>query len=238
MYMSGHRSTGARVLVLRHRPTSHAGLVAEALESRGHCVDTATLDERTPTPSILGYDMLISLGSQHSVYDENIQEQWLNRELTLMEEASREGLAILGLCFGAQALCYCFGGDVVRSDVPEVGWYEITERNDSGIAAGPWFEFHIDRCRLPATATLWADNESGPQAFAIDRHVGVQFHPEVDATQLAEWLASGAKEGASALDFDREELLHATALQVANARKRTNDLVDLVMAHNGLATLA
>ena len=234
--MEGHKPSGARVLVLRHRPTAHAGMVAKALENRGHCVDTATLDERSPTPSIIGYDMIISLGSQHSVYDENIQKQWLNRELTLMEEASREGLAILGLCFGAQALCYCFGGDVVPSSFPEVGWHEITERNGSGISPGPWFEFHVDRCVLPDRSIVWADNEAGVQAFAIERHVGVQFHPEVDAAQLAEWLASGSRAGASALDFDRAALLRDTALHAKSAQERTNDLMDLVMAHNGLAS--
>jgi hypothetical protein len=91
---------------------------------------------------------------------------------------------------------------------------------------------------LPSRATIWADNESGVQAFAIERHVGVQFHPEVDATQLAEWLSSGVREGASALEFDRDALLHATALQAPRARERTNDLVDLIMEYNGLAALS
>jgi GMP synthase-like glutamine amidotransferase len=192
------------------------------------------MDADSPTPSLIGYDMLVSLGSQYSVYDEQVRTNWLNRELVLMEDASRADVAIFGLCFGAQALCYCFGGTVTRSDVPEIGWCAVEARNNSGVAPGPWFEFHVDRCTLPNNAALWAENEAGVQAFAIGRHVGVQFHPEVDAVQLAEWLAAGGREGARALDFDREALLHDTALQVPAARVRTAALVDLVLAHNGL----
>jgi GMP synthase-like glutamine amidotransferase len=192
------------------------------------------MDADSPTPTLAGYDMLISLGSQYSVYDERIQKSWLNREISLMEDAARADIAIFGLCFGAQALCYCFGGEVARSDTPEVGWHMIEERNGSEIPPGPWFEFHVDRCSLPPNATLWAENASGAQAFAIGRHVGVQFHPEVDATQLAEWLAAGGSEGARALDFDRDALLHDTAMQVPAARIRTAELVDLVLTHTGL----
>ena len=58
------------------------------------------------------------------------------------------------------------------------------------IPAGPWLEFHGDRCLLPAGATVLARNEVAVQAFRIGRHLAVQFHPEVDGPQLKRWLDS------------------------------------------------
>ena len=46
------------------------------------------------------------------------------------------------------------------------------------IAEGPWFELHEDHCVVPPHAQLLAANDFGVQAFALGRHLGVQFHPE------------------------------------------------------------
>jgi GMP synthase-like glutamine amidotransferase len=119
---------------------------------------------------------------------------------------------------------------VERSSEPEIGWYEVEAHNGSGIAAGPWFEFHFDHCQLPEGAQLWATSPRAVQAFCVGRNVGVQFHPEIDHLQLKDWFASGIEE-AREFGVDADALIEQTKHETPAARERAVDLVDLFLAH-------
>jgi GMP synthase-like glutamine amidotransferase len=221
----------SRVLFLRHHQEDRPGLVGEAFEARGYEVSVVMMDEESPTPSVESYDVLVILGSKHAVYDEQVEAAWFGRELDVIAQADQLDVPILGICFGAQALCLHHGGVVERSSDPEVGWFDVEAHNDSGIGSGPWFEFHFDKCTLPAAAELWASSPRAVQAFAVGKNVGVQFHPEIDDAQLADWFASGDDNGARSLGVDPTELLVETARETPAARVRTAALVDLFLAH-------
>lgn len=222
-----------RALFLRHHYEDRPGLVGEAFEARGYEVELTMMDEQSPTPSLEGYDVLVVLGSKHAVYDQEVEASWFGREREVIAHADRIGVPILGICFGAQALCLHHGGVVERSPNPEVGWYEIEAHNESGLSTGPWFEFHFDHCTLPPLAQLWATSPRAIQAFAVGKNVAVQFHPEIDDQQLADWFASGDDNGARDFGVDPTELLEQTARETPGARVRTAQLVDLFLAHAG-----
>lgn len=220
----------ARALVLRHHLEDHAGLIGEALEARGYEIDLRMMNADNDSPSLDGYDVFVILGSYSAVYDKEVEEAWFGRELELIADAQRRDLPIFGICFGAQALCLYYGGVVERSSEPEIGWYEVDARNDSGIARGPWFQYHFDHCVLPDDAELWASTPRAVQAFGVGRNVGVQFHPEIDHDQLRAWFASG-DESARRLGIDVEALIEQTRLETPAARDRALDLVDLFLTH-------
>ncbi len=224
-----------RVLVLRHHEEDHAGLIGDALLARGYELDVVMMNEETPTPSVQGYDVLLILGSSSAVYDHEVEQAWFGRELGVIAEAGERGVAVLGICFGAQALCLFHGGQVTPSPEPEIGWYVVDAQPGIGLESGPWFEFHFDRMELPAGATLWATSARAVQAFAVGRNVGVQFHPEIDDEQLRDWLASAA-DSAREFGHDIEELLAQTAREVPEARRRASRLVALFLDHVGLAS--
>ena len=224
-------SRGGRVLVLRHHLEDGPGLVGDALVSRGFSLEVVLVDEHSATPSLAGYDHLVILGSKHAVYDERVEAAWFGRELEIIGDADRRGVPIFGICFGAQALCRYYGGTVAPAEQPEIGWYEVQAHNGSGIAAGPWFEFHFDSCTLPPDAELWATSPHAIQAFAIGRNVGVQFHPEVDHLQLADWLAIDDID-AREFGLDLTVLLARTQRETPAARRRALALVDLVLDHS------
>jgi GMP synthase-like glutamine amidotransferase len=119
------RDVTDRVLFLRHHGEDRPGLVGTAFEARGYDVTVVMMDEDSATPSVEGYDALVILGSKHAVYDERVEAAWFGRELDVIDEADQLDVPILGICFGAQALCLHHGGTVERSSEPEVGWYEI-----------------------------------------------------------------------------------------------------------------
>ena len=219
-----------RALVLRHHEEDNPGLIGEALASRGFELSVVLFNEASPTPSLDNVDLVVILGSSSAVYDPDVELAWFARELTLIEEADRRGITVLGICFGAQALCRCFGGVVSPGGEPEIGWYVVEPTPDSPIGAGPWFEYHFDVCRLPATATLWARSSGCVQAFSIGRHVGVQFHPEIDAAQLRDWFEAGGDDARS-LGLDPRALIAQTADEEPRARERARELIDVVVEH-------
>ena len=224
-----------RVLVLRHHEEDHAGLIGEAFVARGYELDVVMMNEATPTPSVEGYDALLILGSSNAVYDHEVERAWFGCELDVIAESGQRGVPVLGICFGAQALCLFHGGRVTPSNEPEIGWYRIEVVPGVELDAGPWFEFHFDRMELPAGAQLWATSPRAVQAFVVGRNVGVQFHPEIDDAQLRDWLASAA-ESAREFGHDIEELLAQTAREVPAARLRADRLVALFLRHAGLAS--
>jgi len=222
----------ARVLFLRHHLEDSPGLIGDAFREHGFEFDVAMMDASNPTPDVSGYDILVILGSKSAVYDIDVEAAWFGRELGLIGDATRLGIPILGICFGAQALCQFHGGVVEASDEPEIGWYDVDSHNGSGIASGPWFEFHFDRCTLPDEAELWATSPRAVQAFAVGTNVGVQFHPEIDDVQLNEWFSSDP-EFAREFGVDVDALLAQTALESPAARERAVVLVDLFLRHVG-----
>jgi GMP synthase-like glutamine amidotransferase len=218
------------VLFVRHHLEDNPGLIGEAFRARGFVSEVASMDELAATPSLDGHDVLVILGSKESVYDHDVEVAWFGRELTLMHDAVRRGVPILGICFGAQALCRLFGGAVEASEAPEIGWYEVEAHGDAKIASGPWFEFHYDRCILPDQAQIWATSSNAVQAFCLGQNVGVQFHPEIDEKQLRDWFEADRTEHPRGF-ASRDELLAQTVRETPAARERAQDLVDLFLTH-------
>ncbi len=220
--------TMARALFLRHHREDTPGLLGDAFVKCGYDVDVAMMDADRPSPDLDGYDVLVVLGSTESVYDREVEAAWFARELDLIEIADRRGVAILGVCFGAQALCRYFGGSVTRAREGEIGWYTLNVVGGVELPDGPWFEYHFDHCSLPDGVDVWATTPRAVQAFARGRHVGVQFHPEVDDAQLGEWLASDHGTVRS-FGLDPTELLAQTARETPAARTRAQALVELFL---------
>ena len=216
-----------RVLAVRHHGVDSAGFIGAAFEARGAQLTVHLLPDEGPLPAPDVFDHVVLLGAESSVNDPH---PWIAGELAWLRTADAAGVPVLGICFGAQALCLYHGGVVERSNEPEIGWYDVEARNGSGISSGPWFEFHFDHCRLPEEAELWATSPRAVQAFCVGRNVGVQFHPEVDHLQLQDWFANGVDE---ARDFgvDADALVEQTRLETPAARERALDLVDLFLTH-------
>ena len=193
------------VLAIIHGESVRSGVFGEVVRSRGHALEEWSLAWHTPLPRPLdAYGaVLVFGGAMHADQDEH--HPWLREEDDFLRHLLRVRVPTLGVCLGAQLLAKAAGADVRPAAEPEVGWYDVeltAAAADDAIFAElperfPAFQWHYYTYDVPAAAVELARSRACTQAFRLGDAVwGVQFHPEVSAQQVANWLASdGANEG-------------------------------------------
>lgn len=182
-----------RALVIQHSATAPGGYVSDWLTDRGDSLDVYRVDAEDRAVPLRDYDLIVSLGSDHAAYDDSVP--WLARELALLRDAADAGVPVLGICFGAQLLARALGGQAMRGQPPEIGWFRVRTRDRALVEEGPWLQWHYDTFAPPPGAALLADSDVGPQAYTVARNLGLQFHPEATAEIVEGWI-----------DQDRDEL--------------------------------
>lgn len=190
-------------VTFQHLDIEPPALIAEVLLGQGHTLATIHLDQGESLPSSLhGIDGVIIMGGPQSANDAHLP--YIRQELAWLEKALAEGMPMLGICLGAQLIARAAGAGIGPSPVRELGWYPIyPAENDPLFAALPAeglhvFQWHGETFSLPATATLVATHPDVPhQAFRLgSAQYGLQFHVEVEAPIIENWVEAGASERA------------------------------------------
>jgi GMP synthase-like glutamine amidotransferase len=227
-----------RAYVIGNEGDDDAGYIGERAAERGFALTSLIREQSGEWPSLAGIDLIISLGSEWSVYWDHVQPS-VDAEISMLAEAHRRGVPIIGLCFGSQLLARMLGAAVEKAPVAEVGWFTVqpTPAGDEGlIDPGPWFEWHYDRWALPEGAELLAANDLANQAFRLGRTFATQFHPEVTPEIVSFWAHSaGGVAELARLGIDRDELMAETIRETARTKPLAYDLFDsaleVVTAH-------
>lgn len=140
-----------------------------------------------------GYAALAVLGGAMSANDDL---PFIHSARRLIEQAMQGDVPVIGHCLGGQLMARALGARVTASPKPEVGWHRM-DRIDSPTARewlGPAathrvFHWHYEAFDVPTGAQSLASSAQCPhQAFAIGRHLAMQFHVEVDAGKVDLWL--------------------------------------------------
>ena len=219
-----------RVLVVRHHDVDSAGFIGEAFREHGAELDVRLFPDDGPLPGLDGVDHIVVLGAIPSVNDGH---PWIADEIAWLRTADAAGVPVLGICFGGQTLCVMAGGRVERAPRQEIGWTHVASVAPDLVPPGPWLEFHYDRCVPPESGRVLAASDLCVQAFTIGRHLGVQFHPEVDGPQLKRWLDNGGAAEVARIGLHPDEFLAQTIREEPAARRRAATLVAtaLSLAH-------
>ena len=89
---------------------------------------------------------------------------------------------------------------------------------DRWIAPGPWLAWREDVVRPPRAARVLASGAVGPEAFTVNGHLGVQFHPEVTPEIVRDWVTRPDRV------LDSQGILEATWRDHADALRATRRL--------------
>jgi GMP synthase-like glutamine amidotransferase len=224
-----------RALLIQHDHICTPGFVGERLLDRGLdlVVHEVVREDRFLSPNVeiefpdpTDFDAIIPMGAPWSVYDHDAIGTWVPAELTMLRDAHRHEVPVLGICFGGQMLAAAHAGLVARSAAPEIGWVNVDSDDESLVPSGSWFQWHYDQWQLPKHAQEVARNANSSQAFALGRNLAVQFHPEMTSEILASWIATGGAAEVDQFGMKLETLVRQTAESDASNRERAHRLVD------------
>lgn len=214
-----------RCLVIANAADADSGFVGERLRHHGFTLHEGHREHRQDWPDLAGHDLVLSLGSEWSVYWDDVATS-VAAEAELIRSAVRAGVPVLGICFGSQMVAHALGGRVLRATRPEVGWHMIETDVGDAVPAGPWLQWHYDVFEVPAGLECLARSASGPQVIRGQRLLATQFHPEATETMLARWSAGSGVAELERLGISRDAFMEETRSEVHFSRRRSDQVVD------------
>jgi GMP synthase (glutamine-hydrolysing) len=185
------------ILVLQHAGCEPPGAYEDELLARRLPFTRVLLDEGEELPDWRAYAAIVAMGGAMSVNDE-AGYPWLVPEKRMIGQAVRAGTPYWGVCLGAQLLAASLGASVAPGPRPELGVLSV-ELTDAA-AQDPVFHllprsvrtlhWHGETYELPPGAVQLArSSDYEQQAFVLGRAYALQFHFEVDAELMGEWMA-------------------------------------------------
>ena len=181
-----------RVHILQHVPFEGIGGMGSWLDSRDAVLGYTRFYESAKLPDVRGLDLVIIMGGPMNVLDERAHP-WLMAEKMFVREAIDRGVAVLGVCLGAQIIADVMNARIFPNEFKEVGRLPIEAIKgieDTFVFPERMmaFHWHGDTFDLPDGALHLARSEGCEnQAFQLGKNViGFQFYLEttMETTEL------------------------------------------------------
>lgn len=211
------------IAILQHESTQGPGILRDHLDEVGipYRLISPPSDGKAPVDASQ-FGGIIVLGSDHCV---NETLPWIEEERTLLQDAIKRDVPVLGHCFGAQMLARAMGARVRRNICPNVGWSQIRITPHAQQLMGlprqaTIFNWHYDTFEIPVGAirTMYGSHCLN-KGFSRGRHWAFQGHLEVTEDSIRNWCAAG-----------RAELLSAHGPAVQSETQILNELHDRIKA--------
>jgi GMP synthase-like glutamine amidotransferase len=162
-----------RALLIANAGDADAGFVGQRFEEYDFSFAHVVREYPNEWPSIDGIDLVVHLGSNWSVYWDDVSRN-VAAESELIREAHRRGIPLFGICFGAQIMAHALGGSAERAKKAEIGWHDVIATPTYKVLAGTWMQWHYDTFSAPAGAQVLALSDAGPQAMQVGRSFGTR----------------------------------------------------------------
>jgi GMP synthase-like glutamine amidotransferase len=187
------------IVCVRHEDTDTLGVAMPVFEREG--AEVRIVDAWNPSVEWDGMwkeaSGIVVFGGEMNA-DATDHHPYLASERDLLGTAVDMNVPVLGVCLGGQLLARALGAEVTHAPVRELGFAAIHPTEAAAddpllsvLADGDrMFEWHKDTFAIPEDAVLLATGDHVTnQAFRYgDRAWGIQFHPEVTASNLELWF--------------------------------------------------
>ena len=194
-----------RIAFLQHSATDVPGVLGDYVAGLGFAVSTHRADHGPASLPVPGsFDVLVVMGSIESVTDAAVT--WIAPERRLVGDAVRDGIPVLGVCFGGQLLAEVLGGTVRPGVAARDRMAAPRHRRRGGRPVRPLARLARRRLHLPAGGPGRGPHRRLPPRIRRGTHTGVQFHPEVTRSVVEGWIGD-ARERAHLSDEDVDALL-------------------------------
>lgn len=188
------------VAIFRHSPSEGPGYFAAYLERQRIAWTLVRIDAGEAIPARVDeFSGLAFMGGPMSVNDEL---PWISPALQMIRAAVSADLPVLGHCLGAQLMSKALGGTVGANPQMEIGWGRVDVADNEPARA--WFgdkrgfvsfHWHGETFSIPPGATRIASSpHCANQAFALGKHLGLQFHVEMTEEMIRNWCQSGTRQ--------------------------------------------
>lgn len=176
--------------VFQHTPEETMGYFETICKDWNIPFDYIKLFETNEVPNINATHMLI-LGGSMSVNDTTTYP-YLTDEKMCVRSRVKSRIPVLGICLGAQLIANAFGGKVFSCG-EEVGWHEIRRIRTGIIKDVPptlrVFQMHSETFDIPINGRILCESRTvRNQAFDIGSATGLQFHVEITADLVQNWI--------------------------------------------------
>lgn len=233
--MSDETYDYGELLVIQHAPQTGPSALTAVLDARAHLRPWRVVDVASgasPFPPLEDVRGIVVLGGPMGV-DDTAEHPWLSDELEFLADAVGREIPVFGVCLGAQLLAVAVGGAVETRASPEIGYVPLTrtEAAEDDVVFAGWPDgsavlfLHDDGIvELPGGSEVVLTGSDGVAAYRLGSgSYGVQFHPEVDAAQVASW----ASESRNAPRFERADIDPDAFAVEADRRDRFHRAVGL-----------
>ncbi|WP_338524350.1 type 1 glutamine amidotransferase [Pseudomonas batumici] len=227
-----------RVHVLQHASFEGLGNIETWLQEHDAQITYTRFYESAELPALTGIDLVIALGGSMSVNDES-ELPWLIPEKRFIAQAIDNGVAVLGICLGAQLIAAAKGSRVYPAPEKEIGWFPISATPHSSgrfnfPAATEVLHWHGETFDLPQGALHLASSEACKnQAFQWGHCViGLQFHMEMTRASVDAMLKHCASDLVEQRYVQAQEVIRAASDERYAATKRVmSDVLAYITQH-------
>ena len=173
------------VLIIRHATIEGPGFLEDFLYEHNIPCKLIKIDQGDKVPTNASdYSGIAMMGGPMSVNDDL---PWISDEITLILNAAKLDIPLIGHCLGGQMISKAFGARVSANKVKEIGWGIVSvSENDE---AKKWFgnhssflgfHWHGETFSMPPGAErLAASAYCANQMFVIGKHLAMQCHVEM-----------------------------------------------------------
>lgn len=218
------------LVALRHLAFEDLGLIAPLMQAQGwriHYFDLGV--DALWQLDLSQVDLLAVLGGPIGA-EEDERYPFLGEELQLIGARLASRRPMLGICLGAQLIARALGARVRPMARKEIGYAPLSltpagQRSAlATLGSQPVLHWHGDQFELPPGVESLATTAACPhQAFCVEAHtMAWQFHLEVDARRIEQWLvghgAELAQAGIATQHLREQAKMHGAGLEQALQR--------------------